>query len=982
MKSYILAISLLFLSSLSNAQFSFQPSYQSNSHVPQGLLEAVAWTNTRMVHLEDGDESCMGIPRPYGIMGLHDNGKNYFIETGNVVAQLSGISIADQKASAENQILAYAIAFNNLMIEEVGINGNHNNPIAIRNVLHSLSEIPDSGEVNLLARDLQVYSILEFMNSAEKAQEYGFSPAGFNLSVLFGTSNYEVLSSPKIEFTSKGIRSVNNHTYSAPQNKSIEYGPAIWNPAAVCNISSRSGVAVSAITIHTVQGTYAGAISWAQNCASSVSYHYVIRSSDGQVTQMVSEADKAWHVGSENPYTVGYEHEGYVNNPAWYTEAMYTASSDLSIDIVNSGYGIPPLRTYYGPATAGTNLLGGCTKIKGHQHFANQTHTDPGINWNWEKYYRLINYNPPITTITNATGNLYDSGGAGGNYQDDERELWLIEPVNTQDITLNFTAFNVELNYDYLFIYDGNTIDAPLIGMYTGTNSPGIITSSGGAILIEFRSDCSSVSSGWAITYTSTDIDMIEPTTVIVASSLWQTANFSVDFNDQDAQSGIANLFYLVGEKEIVNNDWSSNGNFGFAHETFEDNANNWTLVTGVFALNAGAYAFSDINEGNSNAYLAVDQTVGSTYLYEWDQTITSSSTNQRAGMHFFCDNPTLPNRGNSYFIYLRETNDKAQIYSVDNDVFTLQSDVNFTVNQGQTYNCKTIYDPSSGLIKLYIDNELISQWQDATPLTSGGSISLRTGNCATNFDGIRVYKSRGSQVLISAGAGSEMSIESESAIETGYVRSLVIDNAGNWSAPAEEVYLLDFSIPELDFINDGSGSDIDTLTVTTIEANWLANDIHSDIAAYEVAVGTAPNLDDVYPWTSNGLSGVLSTVLSNPVYDQIYYISISATNNAGLIAYYSSNGQRYVDELGLNDLSNELEQIGIYPNPASETIAFTNAPENFDLILVDANGKICRSVAMQKGNTLDVSDLADGNYNIVVKVGGAFVVKAVVVKK
>ena len=66
----------------------------------------------------------------------------------------------------------------------------------------------------------------------------------------------------------------------------------------------------------------------------------MVRSSDGQVTQMVLEAKKAWHVASENPYTIGYEHEGYVSNAAWYTQALYVGSANLSKDIINSSYGI------------------------------------------------------------------------------------------------------------------------------------------------------------------------------------------------------------------------------------------------------------------------------------------------------------------------------------------------------------------------------------------------------------------------------------------------------------------------------------------------------------------------------------------------------------------------------------------------------------------------------------------------------------------
>jgi hypothetical protein len=45
---------------------------------------------------------------------------------------------------------------------------------------------------------------------------------------------------------------------------------------------------------------------------------------------------------------------------------------------------------------------------------------------------------------------------------------------------------------------------SPLIGVYTGTTSPGTVTASSGAMLIEFRSDCATVGTGWAASWTST----------------------------------------------------------------------------------------------------------------------------------------------------------------------------------------------------------------------------------------------------------------------------------------------------------------------------------------------------------------------------------------------------------------------------------------------------------------------------------------------
>src|SRR5690606_34349771 len=178
------------------------------------------------------------------------------------------------------------------------------------------------------ATQSQIYQYLTMMNDEAFAASYGFQAKNYNLRDLFGDKNYEVLSSPMVIMTTNAIQSESGVTFeSLPSSMSTDYGPALWAAAPSCNYSSRSGTAISAITIHTIQGSYAGAISWSQNCASNVSFHYVLRSSDGQVTQMVLESNKAWHVGSENPYTIGYEHEGWVDQTGWYTEAMYQSSA-------------------------------------------------------------------------------------------------------------------------------------------------------------------------------------------------------------------------------------------------------------------------------------------------------------------------------------------------------------------------------------------------------------------------------------------------------------------------------------------------------------------------------------------------------------------------------------------------------------------------------------------------------------------------------
>lgn len=973
---HVLLLVAQFCVLISFSQPNFTAAYNQTSFVPSGLLEAVSWTNTHMKNLSGNDESCSGIPQPYGVMGMHDNGKNYFIETGAIVAELSGISITAQKASIDLQILAYAKAFDSLMILTDGSNPNFNDGNIIKSVLFQLSEIPESNAVNMLAKDMQVYEILRFMNSISYGQQYGFNPHHITLANIFG-SNYSVLSSQNIQFSPNAITGDNGTTYMLSAEKSAEFGPAIWNPADPCNFSSRSGTPVSAITIHTIQGTYAGAISWAQNCSSSVSYHYVVRSSDGQVTQMVLEGDKAWHVGSENPYTIGYEHEGYVNDPTWYTDAMYNSSAAISRDIIQSGYGINGLRTYNGPSNASIQTLGSCIRIKGHQHYPNQTHTDPGINWDWERYYRLINNVYTPTLITSATGTLYDTGGAAADYSDDEREFWLIQPANTQSITLDFSVFNIETDWDYLFIYDGPTVDDALIGVYTGMNSPGVVTSTGGSLLLEFRSDCATTLTGWEATFTSVPFDLNPPTTVVVPGAQWYTDDFTVQFDDSDNETGVEQRFYLASENLLTPDDWFADGTQGFASESFDVNRNNWFDVTGTFNLTNQKLKFNDINESNSNSYMMVDQSANDAYLYHWTQNITSVGPNQRAGLHFACDNPNLPNRGNSYFVYLREETDKLQLYSVTNDVLTLEAEADVVVNSSQDYDCKVAYNKISGQIVVYVDDMKLIDWVSTSPILNGNSISLRTGNCEATFDNIRVYKNRGASVNVPAGIIDDFNIESLGQSPTGKITSIVIDSAFNISSLYSEQYLLDFTSPTIDFLNDGTGvTDVDTFTTTTLNGNWNAVDIHSDIAFYEYAIGTLPNLDDIVAWTNTSLNTSISEVLSNPIYGQVYHISLRATNGAGLSELFVSDGQRYLEGLNLNEET--LQNITVFPNPVENSFSINGATVQPSLIVVyDMNGKVILKTTTSQN--IDVSQLAKGNYQVMIQFNQQFIIEQLI---
>ncbi|HEY0639063.1 MAG TPA: N-acetylmuramoyl-L-alanine amidase, partial [Pseudonocardiaceae bacterium] len=152
-----------------------------------------------------------------------------------------------------------------------------------------------------------------------------------------------------------------------------DYPASRWVPAHPANYSVGRSAVIDRVVVHVTQGSYAGTISWFQNPASGVSAHYVVRSADGEVTQMVRDGDTGYHVRNYNSRSLGIEHEGFVNNPSWFTDAMYRSSAALTRWLTER-HGIPRTRTH----------------IIGHNEAPGNDHTDPGPHWNWGYYMQLV----------------------------------------------------------------------------------------------------------------------------------------------------------------------------------------------------------------------------------------------------------------------------------------------------------------------------------------------------------------------------------------------------------------------------------------------------------------------------------------------------------------------------------------------------------------------------------------------------------------
>jgi N-acetyl-anhydromuramyl-L-alanine amidase AmpD len=187
---------------------------------------------------------------------------------------------------------------------------------------------------------------------------------------------------------------------AASSQASTDYGPAIWHP--ICNANwYSSGSGHKFFVIHDMEGYYASTINWFDNCSmSSASVHFAVNGKkdatsdapEGEITQLgVRTAQYAWHATCWNQHSLGTEHEGFASNPAWYTDAMYQTSADC-VHAMADAFGFAKDRNHvvgHGEKsnTAWRNWAGPNLGINASCN----THTDPGPNWDWNKFMSMVN---------------------------------------------------------------------------------------------------------------------------------------------------------------------------------------------------------------------------------------------------------------------------------------------------------------------------------------------------------------------------------------------------------------------------------------------------------------------------------------------------------------------------------------------------------------------------------------------------------------
>lgn len=389
--------------------------------IPNGFLRGYAYTTTNWNHLKRNSNNPHNELTFLGVMGLLAENKVGFRNTFNEVAKNYGLSIKEMESNPRLEIMATADFIVGLMKKMSYKKAALEDMQPIAEYLSGLP-IPKTSK----ADDIDAFAMNSFFYDILLVNQRGVDDLGLDIKaqaidmhkafstkvlaqqkanlVTLDLKNKQIeLEGYKLDSTTQTLKQIGPVEKNSTK-ATVDFPGAIWNASP--NHSSRAGAAITHVSIHRMEGFYASSIALFKRTSAQASAHYMVRSSDGQITQMVREYRKAWHTRSNNTYTIGIEHEGFSRNTSKLTTAMYTASTNIVKSICNRR-NINCAKTYKGP---GNPLNRKDVKpkslytIKGHAHYPGGTHWDPGPHWDWNRYYNLVNGGSggggqPTTTI-------------------------------------------------------------------------------------------------------------------------------------------------------------------------------------------------------------------------------------------------------------------------------------------------------------------------------------------------------------------------------------------------------------------------------------------------------------------------------------------------------------------------------------------------------------------------------------------------------
>ncbi len=269
------------------------------------------------------------------------------------------------------------------------------------------------------------------------------------------------------------------------------------------------------------------------------------------------------------------------------------------------------------------------------------------------------------TSITTCANSITDPGGSS-NYSNNVNGTLTINPGTAgSKIRLTFSTFATESQNDYLYVYDGVSTSATLLGRFSGTTTPGVIyaSNSTGALTLRFTSDGSLTYQGFQASIACVEsnpnaIDLTVPLVSISKSEIipgsYNTVSYSITNTGTVSSGNFTTGIYLSTDTLPSTNDTflSSRSFSSLASGNSYTNSNSFTISSSMtpgkyYLLVVADYSNLLIEKNETNNTFALPIIVAEpTYDFNFSS-ISSNSGSIISGQNFSVS-ATLSNYGNS----------------------------------------------------------------------------------------------------------------------------------------------------------------------------------------------------------------------------------------------------------------------------------------------------------------------------------------------
>ncbi|MEY3442794.1 MAG: hypothetical protein RLZZ519_1075, partial [Bacteroidota bacterium] len=260
-------------------------------------------------------------------------------------------------------------------------------------------------------------------------------------------------------------------------------------------------------------------------------------------------------------------------------------------------------------------------------------------------------------TETMNTGNFYDAGGPTGNYSYSGvaivKTFYPDVPVNKLRVAFNsFSTYNTS---DFLRVYNGPNISAPLLGTYSGSTLPPTLTSthSTGALTFAFTTGSGYTGAGWDAMITS----------------MGGTATQNVTWN-------------IIGTSQKYNMEYSTN------------NGTSWIRILTNYPSSTGSFAWQVPNTVSTNCLFKVMDNANNAIVDQSNSVFTIGEPTPLLA---------VPNGGETWY----SGQSQNILWSAPSFLNTLVK-LEWSSDNGATWNLITANAPNNGTYAWTVPNTLV----------------------------------------------------------------------------------------------------------------------------------------------------------------------------------------------------------------------------------------------------------------------------------